>query len=338
VTTYWRRTTLLCQNSSVALFFISNQSWNMNNQNNPNKRCIFCKADSSKSKSVEHIIPESLGSKRRLLPAGVVCDKCNNYFARKVEEPVLNHSWMRNLRAWHQVPGKKGSCPSLVGHIFGTNVKVNMKKSKNGEIIFSSENRGDASELERVVAEDFDRPLIFTIEDDVPQKEMSRFLCKMALETCAELFCKDQKTLERVIDEPFYDRIRTYVRYGNSPDYWPFHQRTLFPMDTLMLNPETNEWVGAGFGCTIFMTKRNETFFAFLLYGVEFVINVGGPSLHGYEEWLINHAGISPMVERVGCRLVIAGEGELKKHYLEGNFDSMAGFTFDRNSLRYLAV
>ncbi len=54
-------------------------------------RCIFCKNDSSSSRSVEHIMPESIGSKKRVLPCGVVCDKCNNYFARKVEEPVLSH-------------------------------------------------------------------------------------------------------------------------------------------------------------------------------------------------------------------------------------------------------
>jgi hypothetical protein len=52
-------------------------------------RCIFCKNDSSNSKSVEHIIPESLGNTTRTLPKGVVCDTCNNYFARKVEKPFL---------------------------------------------------------------------------------------------------------------------------------------------------------------------------------------------------------------------------------------------------------
>jgi hypothetical protein len=283
-------------------------------------------------------MPESIGSKRRILPVGVVCDKCNNYFARKVEQPVLNHPWMRNLRAWNQVPSKKGNYPSLVGHIAGTDVKVNMRKGEGGKIIFASENRGAASKLQSVMAENFEVPLIFTIEDDVPKKEMSRFLCKMALETCAELFCGDQKSIDMVVDEPFYDRIRAYARYGNKPEHWPFHQRTLFPMDTLMRHPETNEWVNVGFGCTIFMTKRNETFFVFLLYGVEFVINVGGPSLSGYEEWLINHGGISPMVERVGCRLVIKEDSDKKRYYLEGKFDATTGFAFDRNSLSYLAV
>ena len=49
-------------------------------------RCLFCKQDSSNTKSVEHIIPESLGNKTLILPRGYVCDKCNNYFAIKVED------------------------------------------------------------------------------------------------------------------------------------------------------------------------------------------------------------------------------------------------------------
>jgi hypothetical protein len=52
-------------------------------------KCVFCKCDSEDSKSVEHVIPESLGSKTIVLPRGLVCDKCNNYFSHKVEIPIL---------------------------------------------------------------------------------------------------------------------------------------------------------------------------------------------------------------------------------------------------------
>ena len=46
--------------------------------------CIFCHKDSSTAKSVEHIIPESLGNKHHYLPKGYVCDECNHYFAIKI--------------------------------------------------------------------------------------------------------------------------------------------------------------------------------------------------------------------------------------------------------------
>jgi len=49
-------------------------------------RCLFCKCPSDDSKSVEHIIPETLGNADHVLPRGTVCDKCNNYFSRKIEK------------------------------------------------------------------------------------------------------------------------------------------------------------------------------------------------------------------------------------------------------------
>lgn len=41
-------------------------------------RCIFCKRNSNSSRSVEYIIPESLGNEEHVPPPGVVCDACNN--------------------------------------------------------------------------------------------------------------------------------------------------------------------------------------------------------------------------------------------------------------------
>jgi len=275
-------------------------------------------------------MPESLGNRRRVLPRGVVCDKCNNYFARKVEQPILNHHWMRNLRAWNQVPSKKGKLPSLVGRIGESDVHVNMRLGDNGNLQLGAERGGDAQMLVDVMRDNFQTPLVFAIEDVVPQREMSRFLAKMALEACAEIFVRDVSLLEEMMGNPFYDSIRDFARYGTRRDVWPFFQRTIFPADTLMKDPTTNEWVTAGFGCTLFMTRRSATYFAFMLYGVEFVINVGGPSINGYEEWLVEHNGISPFVERMGCRLVVKGEGTNRMHYLEGTFDGMKGFEFDK--------
>ncbi|QAS81262.1 hypothetical protein CO657_22920 (plasmid) [Rhizobium acidisoli] len=55
--------------------------------------CIFCRKSHVAFRSVEHIIPESLGnlSGRHLLPKGIVCDPCNNYFSHSVEAPILSH-------------------------------------------------------------------------------------------------------------------------------------------------------------------------------------------------------------------------------------------------------
>ncbi len=84
-------------------------------------RCIFCKDDSTNSKSLEHIIPESLGNATLILKPGVVCDKCNNYFAREVDKPFLEHNSIRNLRFEEGILSKKGRIPMLQGIISDNN-------------------------------------------------------------------------------------------------------------------------------------------------------------------------------------------------------------------------
>jgi len=295
-------------------------------------RCLFCKQPSESSKSVEHIIPESIGSKKVVLPAGVVCDKCNNYFSSKVEGPVLSHQSMRNVRAWYQVRSKKGKLPSLQGYIAGTDISINLRLNKDGKLDIQPEREKDRSKLEQhfeYLGKEQDFAYLFTIDIDPPKKEMSRFLAKMALEAIAFRFLNVNGDLSLLIDEPHYDLIRNYARFGAGVKDWPYSRRSIFPMDTQMKHPETGEWVHAGFGHDLLMTSRRETYFVFLIYGVEFVINTGGPSIRGYEEWLEQHNGISPMVERVGARLITKVIGGKRQHFLEGDFEVRKGITFD---------
>lgn len=275
-------------------------------------------------------MPESIGSKKRVLPRGIVCDKCNNYFARKVEEPVLSHPSMRNLRAWHQVPSKRGNIPSLRGHISGTDVAVGFRRSFDGKLKIVPERLCDAAHVTAELTTGLPNGFLFLIDMDPPKREMSRFLCKMALETIAEIFVQDEGGAEEVVDASFFNNISTYARYGNNFSEWPYSQRRIYSEKTLMRQRDTNEWVPVGFGCSFFMTKRLETLFVFCFYGIEFVINVGGPSIRGYEEWLEDHGHISPMVERLGCRLVTEGKGPSQRHYLHGDFDLKNGLAFDK--------
>lgn len=60
---------------------------------------------------MEHIVPESLGNVEHVLPVGAVCDGCNQYFARKVERPLLESPLFRFLRANMAIPNKRGRIP-----------------------------------------------------------------------------------------------------------------------------------------------------------------------------------------------------------------------------------
>lgn len=74
-------------------------------------RCIFCKHDSTDSRSIEHIIPESIGNEHHFLPKGIVCDKCNNYFSRSFENAVITSDIFLEIRNGMKVKSKKGKIP-----------------------------------------------------------------------------------------------------------------------------------------------------------------------------------------------------------------------------------
>jgi hypothetical protein len=101
-----------------------------------------------------------------------------------------------------------------------------------------------------------------------------------------------------------------------------------------MRHPETGEWIQAGFGHEIFLTPRKETYFVFVFYGIEFVLNLGGPSIDGYEEWLRVNNNISPFIERLGVKLLRKNINEKAKHFLEGEFDVKKGIDFDKQNLQ----
>jgi hypothetical protein len=283
--------------------------------------CLFCKCPSEDARSVEHIIPESLGNTRHVLPRGSICDNCNNYFAREVEGPVLSHRAFRNLRAWNRIPSKKGRLPSLVGAHFSSEIDIALHSSWDGSFSIGVERERDMKELSRSMSDEQAGGFSgfgFNLDVDPPPKLMSRFLAKMALEKVfLRLSRGETSLLQRLVFDPHYDRIRFWARRGDNFDEWPFHQRRVMPEETLMRHPETGRWVQIGLAHDLLLTARPETYFAISLYGVEFVINVGGPSIKGYEQWLRENNDISPLVERVGYRLSVRPYGRGLGYFLE---------------------
>jgi HNH endonuclease len=165
-------------------------------------RCLFCKCPSDDATSVEHIVPESLGNRRHILPRGAICDRCNNYFSREVEGPLLSHPSMRNSRAWYQEPTKKGKLPSLLGVHLGSDIEVNLRVADDGDLKIgpygiNAERGADRDRLFRSVAADepYGGPGFgFVLGTDPPEREMSRFLAKWLSRCCGYVF---RRTLHR---------------------------------------------------------------------------------------------------------------------------------------------
>lgn len=157
-------------------------------------KCIFCKMESISSKSVEHIIPESLWNTKNILPAGVVCDKCNNYFSRKVERPFISTPGMDLFRFHQIIPNKKGRLPSITGAISGSDSPVKINKFFDENNVFISVEL--SNEQFDFLEKSGESELYIPVEADRPAvKETSRFIAKVALEALAQRLMKKKAGL-----------------------------------------------------------------------------------------------------------------------------------------------
>jgi hypothetical protein len=255
-------------------------------------RCIFCKNDSSGSKSIEHIIPESLGNKEHILPPKTVCDKCNHYFSLKIEKPLLEHPYFRNLRFEQSIQNKKGNYipeRGLLLHPHGGPIELSHDENGNSIVVIEDENilktfksltRGE------IIYPHFDLP-------DKKDKIISRFLGKIGLEQIASELLANSKSLEEFIDHSDFELLRNYVRYGKPDILWPYYLRRIYPSD--------KDFFEAGIGYQtmhehmILQTEQNELYIVLAIFGVEYCLNLGGPELEGYEIWLQNNNFKSPL-------------------------------------------
>jgi hypothetical protein len=253
-------------------------------------RCLFCKKDSSQSRSVEHILPQSLGNLSQTLPRGVVCDSCNNYFAAKVEKPFLELKAIELLRFHQAVPSKKGVVPSASGVLVPEHPVVARRHLK-GPFVGSVDVPPQA--FAQILREK--RGIILFPSDDALPKGpiVSRFLAKVALEAMAQRLVKMPEGLEYLVGEEQLDPVRNHARRGEQI-VWPFHVRRIYDERTKWMD-EAGEVVQLVHENDILVTDEGEWYFILAVFGIEFSINYGGPEIDGYELWLKQHNYVSPL-------------------------------------------
>lgn len=243
--------------------------------------CIFCKKESSNDKSIEHIIPESLGNKDHTLPKGVVCDKCNNYFARKIEGPLLETTYFKLLRSEEILPNKKRR-PVMVEAIinrYGEKPFI----AKMGRLSNNTFFYDDPS------AQIIDKGMMVipAASSEPPQGVMDRFLAKAALEALAHRMVEYPDYIDTIVTDPQFDPIRNFARLA-TPKSWPYHQRVIYPRYLDQTEQVLHEF-------DLLYTADLELYFVLAIFGVEYVINMGKPSIDGYQKWLKENDYISPL-------------------------------------------
>lgn len=246
-------------------------------------RCIFCKADSNDSRSVEHIIPESLGNIEHVLPRGVVCDTCNNYFARKVEGPLLATPWFCHARSRQWIENKRGLVPPVLGLMPAIRAPVNVWL-KNDNLSIGARNQRDEAHLCDALASGRARSLYIPIIEKIDEALMSRFLAKVAIELLAQRLMSVEGWEEPLIDDPQLDPLRRFARIGDKPESWPFSRRRIYGEDDVRMDTDGPHQILHEL--TLLYTRNLE------LYAV---VCYGGPEIEGYATWLQENDQRSPL-------------------------------------------
>lgn len=268
-------------------------------------RCLFCKNDSTGSKSIEHIVPESLGNKSLTLPVGYVCDSCNNYFARKVEKPFMEIPAIRQMRFQLDVPNKKKRVPSISG-VFNNGVQVKLKKMHNNSLAYVAEiEPKDLPKMNNNVSYLFTDA--FSNETKIDSdKTVSRFIGKIALEALAEKLMPIENSLNDLIDNSNSESIRRHVRYGEI-DNWPCSIRRIYDYDKEWENNGETIQKVCEYDFLVIPSEKDseiskdnesiliELFFVIVIWGMEYAINLGGPDIKGYTNWLEKNNCVSPL-------------------------------------------
>ena len=250
-------------------------------------QCIFCHKDSSTSKSVEHIIPESLGNKHHFLPKGYVCDECNHYFAIKIENELLSQPYFVSLRFRNEISTKKGKLVRQKMFFPGAlkSTDVVMQTTDDGVIVSF-----DDEEIFEAIKAGKSREMItpYIPEPEYPNKIMSRFLAKCAYEHFLYNMGKEQ-----------YDLCVQELR-----EYWQYNQRRIYSEGDVVFNQDEDLNYEILHEMKFFTREHKrfpngyveaEVYFVMAIAGIEYAICMSDPNISEYQKWIEEHNDISPL-------------------------------------------
>lgn len=253
--------------------------------------CIFCERDASASRSKEHIVPESMGNVLHVLAAGIVCDGCNNYFARKIEGPLISGPYFSYQRSVQLISNKRGRVPKFQGFVLAglNSSRVTIDPSSN-EV--SGVTQKDHQTLVSVLKAGKAKRLLLNIPESPDPALMSRFLGKVAIEALAERVLEVPRWRSELLWNEAVRPLRTHVRQGGVKA-WEFSKRPIYAPDVVFAEGEERFEILHEYDFVY--TDKGQIFFILALFGEEFAIDVGNPSIASYVTWLQEHNGRSPL-------------------------------------------
>ena len=239
------------------------------------------------------MIPESLGNINHILPKGVVCDACNNYFAVKIEKPLLETPYFVNLRQRNVIRNKKGRLiPDKVLFLHPEAGWVEAWMDEKGFIL-----RSDDSKIISLIKEGkINSMMIPTVPElHQPNLALSRFLAKADLELVAFYCYAPGPYNDEFIIQNNLDNLREYARYG-SGQYWPYHQRRIYSEEDRFINTDIQtESYEILHEMDFLMVDFEHIYSVIVIMGIEYVIRLSAPEIESYKQWLFDNDDRSPI-------------------------------------------
>jgi hypothetical protein len=233
---------------------------------------------------------------KHTLPSGIVCDKCNNYFARKVEKPFLEESSMLHLRFEAGIESKRGIIPPINAVL---NFKYPIKIWKDSNRDFAGHIDVDPVALDAILSAN-KGIVVFPIVTDIAfLKEgaiVSRFVGKIAIEAIAQRILESEyaDNLDLFIDDEQFDLLRNHVRRGTDKN-WVCSVRRIYDINKWWIDAKTQKSYQVIHEFDFLYTDEKELYFILIILGMEYAINIGGSCMEGYMRWLKIHNGESPL-------------------------------------------
>jgi hypothetical protein len=239
--------------------------------------CIFC-LSSGPFSTVEHIIPASLGNDDDILRSEV-CDGCQKYFGKEIEQFVLEKTPLAFWRTYLGIKTKKGKNPSVdLSQSAMEKGILPSVHSRHDNIGFTYHEDGSVSadindpQIIREILEGDKNQFVFVFTPKILHM-FGRFLCKVGI----ELLCLKDRNLASTQD---LDKARRYARFGEFDGLWPIFHFSKGSLDDLKEITQDNLGFKEEINCysySLFEYQHSYLLFLFSMGTDYWVISLNDP-------------------------------------------------------------